>query len=90
MTRNQPTGKAFPRLEATDFAMGILWILVISGVAIVGKNMLSHLRAPAWETGLVQLTSTVALAAMAIAAIVLTPFYILTHIRKQLEHRNGK
>ena len=36
------------------------------------------------------ITSTVALAEMAIAAIVLTPFHLLRHIRKQTEHRNGK
>jgi Mg/Co/Ni transporter MgtE len=90
MADKQTTGKTFPRLEARDFAMGILWILVISGVAIVGSNMLSHARAPTWEVGLVYLTSTVALATMAIAAMVLTPFYVLTHIRKKSEHRNGK
>lgn len=90
MSDKQTTEKAFPRVGPKDFAMGVLWILVISGVGIVGVNLLCHVRAPAWEAGVLYLIWTLALVAMGIAAIVLTPFYVMTHMRKKSEHRDGK
>lgn len=90
MADNHMTEKAFPRLGAKDLAMGVLWILVISGAGILGSNFLFNVRAPAWEAGVVYLASILALFAMAIAAIVLTPLYVMTHIQKQSEHQNGK
>ncbi|MFW7270295.1 hypothetical protein ACMAUO_20460 [Gluconacetobacter sp. Hr-1-5] len=82
----QTTEKAFPRVGPKDFTMGVLWVLVISGVGIVGVNLLYHVRAPAWEAGVLYSIWTLALVAMG----VLTPFYVMTHMRKKSEHRGGR